>query len=109
MTNRTLPKIEAFARPGGVDFDPPAETAEHWRAVRAAGGDDARSLNIFGRIGEDFDGAGVTDRMISAVLRKMGSGPVTVNINSRGGDFFTGVNIYNQLRDRKSTRLNSSH
>src|SRR3546814_19771124 len=101
MTNRTLPKIEAFARPGGVDFDPPAETAEHWRAVRAAGGDDARSLNIFGRISEDFDGAGVTDRMISAVLRKMGSASVTVKTQYRGGDFFTAAHKSTQLRERK--------
>lgn len=100
MTTRNLPKIEAFSTGLPIDWDPPVETAEMYTPVKAAH-EDARSINVFGRIGEDpFDErGGVTDRLVSAALRRMGSGPVTVNINSRGGDFFTGVNVYNQLRE----------
>lgn len=99
MTTRKLPKIEAFVTGDGVEWDPPVETSNLWAPVRAAREDD-RSINIFGPIGEDpFSDSGVTDRLISAALRRMGNGPVTVNINSRGGDFFAGVNIYNQLRE----------
>lgn len=100
MTTRNLPKIEAFSSDVPIDWEPPAEASELWTPVKAAQ-DDARSINVFGRIGEDpfSESGGVTDRLISGALRRMGAGPVTVNINSRGGDFFTGVNIYNQLRE----------
>lgn len=100
MTIRKIPKIEAFQTTADVDWDPPVKASELYTPVKAAH-DDKRSINVFGRIGEDFDGSGVTDRLVSAALRRMGEGPVTVNINSRGGDFFTGVNIYNQLREHE--------
>ena len=99
MALRKLPRIEAFAPTFPVDWEPPTETARLWTPVQAAH-EDERSINIYGYIGEDpFSGGGVTERLISAALRRMGKGPVTININSRGGDFFAGVNIYNQLRE----------
>jgi ATP-dependent protease ClpP protease subunit len=99
MTKRKLPVIEAFATVDGVEWDPPVAAEERWTPVRAAR-EDERSINMFGPIGEDpFSDSGVTDRLVSAALRRMGAGPVTVNINSRGGDFFAGINIYNQLRE----------
>lgn len=100
MALRKLPRIEAFAPTFPVDWDPPAETASLWTPVKAAH-EDERSINIYGYIGEDpfSEFGGVTERLISAALRRMGKGPVTININSRGGDFFAGVNIYNQLRE----------
>lgn len=100
MALRKLPRIEAFAPTFPVDWEPPTETARLWHPVRAAH-EDERSINIYGYIGEDpfSESGGVTERLISAALRRMGKGPVTLNINSRGGDFFAGVNIYNQLRE----------
>lgn len=100
MTTRKLPKIEAFSQDVPVEWEPPVEASRLWSPVKAATTDE-RSINVFGYIGEDpfSESGGVTDRLVSAALRRMGAGPVTVNINSRGGDFFTGVNVYNQLRE----------
>jgi ATP-dependent protease ClpP protease subunit len=36
---------------------------------------------------------------VRGFLRRVGKGDVTVNINSGGGDFFTGLAIYNMLRE----------
>lgn len=98
MTQRNLPAINARSPGTGVEWDPPVKARERWTPVRAAR-EDERSLNIFGEIGERWDGEGVTDRYVAAVLRRMGAGPVAININSPGGDFFTGAAIYNQLRE----------
>lgn len=67
--------------------------------VKAAA-DDENSISIFGTIGQDFWDEGVTAKRIDAALRRIGSGnPVTVNINSPGGDVFEGLAIYSQLRE----------
>jgi ATP-dependent protease ClpP protease subunit len=65
--------------------------------------DDAdRTISIYDVIGYDYwTGDGVTAKRISAALRNMGAGPVTVNINSPGGDMFEGLAIYNLLREHK--------
>ncbi|KLB48562.1 peptidase, partial [Xanthomonas euvesicatoria] len=42
---------------------------------------------------------GVTARRVAGALRAMGKGPVTVNVNSPGGDMFEGLAIYNLLRE----------
>lgn len=100
MTTRKLPAISARAPGAGVEWDPPVAARQHWTPVKAAR-EDERTLNIFGEIGERWDGEGVTDRYVAAVLRRMGAGPVTINVNSPGGDFFTGAAIYNQLREHE--------
>src|SRR5690606_26247503 len=38
---------------------------------------------------------------VAAALRAMGAGPVTVNVNSPGGDMFEGLAIYNLLREHE--------
>lgn len=70
-------------------------------SVRAAAGDeDARTIGIYDAIGQDFwTGEGVTAKRIAAALRNMGKGPVTVYLNSPGGDMFEGLAIYNMLRE----------
>lgn len=66
--------------------------------IRAAAETD-NSIGIYDIIGEDYWGEGVTSKRISAALRSIGAGnPVTVNINSPGGDLFEGLTIYNLLR-----------
>jgi ATP-dependent protease ClpP protease subunit len=63
----------------------------------AADGSDV--ISILDPIGYDFwTDEGVTAKRIGAALRNIGAKPVTVQINSPGGDFFEGVTIYNQLR-----------
>lgn len=100
MTVRNLPKIEAFQAPGAghLDWDTPVQAREAWRPVRAATEDD-RTLNITDEIGDRGDGRGVTVQWVRGALRRMAKGPVTVNINSTGGDFFAGLAIYNMLRE----------
>jgi len=50
-------------------------------------------------IGYDYWEEGVTAKRIAGALRSIGDRPVTVNVNSPGGDMFEGLAIYNLLRD----------
>lgn len=77
---------------------------DRWNpGVRAVAESEAdRSISIYDVIGYDYwTGDGVTARRISAALRSIGPGPVTVNINSPGGDMFEGLAIYNLLREHQ--------
>lgn len=100
MTMRELPRAEVSAKPGAkTDLSPRA--LERWDpSLRAAG--DVRmeeTISVLDPIGADFWGDGVTAKRIAAALRQIGEKPVTVVINSPGGDFFEGLTIYNQLRE----------
>lgn len=71
-----------------------------WDSGVRASADDARAISIYDAIGHDLlTGDGVTAKRVAAALRAMGPGPVTVNINSPGGDMFEGLAIYNLLRE----------
>ncbi|MGU4174113.1 head maturation protease, ClpP-related, partial [Pseudomonas aeruginosa] len=63
---------------------------ERWSPeVRAADRDEERSISIYDAIGYDpWTGDGVTAKRVAGALRSLGKGPVTVNINSPGGDMF---------------------
>lgn len=71
--------------------------------VRAADKDEDRSISIYDAIGYDprTGGEGVTAKRIASALRSLGKGPVTVNLNSPGGDMFEGLAIYNLLREHE--------
>ena len=70
---------------------------------QAAEADGSDVISILDVIGYDFwTGDGVTAKRVGAALRQIGNKPVTVVINSPGGDFFEGVTIYNQLRAHPS-------
>lgn len=56
---------------------------------------DAATITIFDVIGGP---AGVTSNRIAGALRAIGTKPVTVQINSPGGDVYEGTTIYNLLR-----------
>ena len=63
----------------------------------------ARTLFLNGPIAEEtWWGDEVTPKMFKDDLLS-GKGPVTVWINSPGGDFFAGSQIYNMLREYKDT------
>lgn len=101
MSLRKLPEIRADAHFEGLNFDIRQDAVDRWKPeVRAASEGDA-SISIYGPIGATWDGEGVTVKRIAAALRSIGEKPVTVNINSPGGDFFEGVAIYNALRQHK--------
>lgn len=111
MRLRNRPQVFAKARPGAVPLpasrDVQAFTQPHvserW-ATEAAGvralasGDNV--ITMFESIGEDFwSGGGVTAKKVASQLRAIGDRPVEVQINSRGGDMFEGLAIYNVLRE----------
>lgn len=84
-----LPKLELPTRPKGLRFDVSA-VADARFVVNAAAG----TIEVFDMIG----GPGVTDARVAAALRSIGPKPVTVQINSPGGDPFVGASIFNLLR-----------
>lgn len=68
-------------------------------SIRAASDDAENTITIYDVIGYDWwTGEGVTVKRIDAALRAIGDKPVTVYINSPGGDMFEGLAIYNRLR-----------
>jgi|SRR5690625_4232525 len=73
---------------------------EKWNpAIQAAVESSDTTITIYGIIGEDWYGEGVTLKRIDAALRSIGDKEVTVYINSPGGDMFEGIAIYNRLRE----------
>lgn len=67
-------------------------------AIQAAVENTAETITVYGVIGEDWYGEGVTLKRIDAALRAIGERDVTVYINSPGGDMFEGIAIYNRLK-----------
>ncbi|MFS0827603.1 head maturation protease, ClpP-related [Pseudomonas phoenicis] len=66
-------------------------------AIQAAVENTTETITVYGVIGEDWYGEGVTLKRIDAALRAIGDREVTVYINSPGGDMFEGIAIYNRL------------
>ncbi|AJG13786.1 MULTISPECIES: head maturation protease, ClpP-related [Pseudomonas putida group] len=73
---------------------------EKWNpAIQAAVENTSDTITVYGVIGEDWYGEGVTLKRIDAALRSIGEKDVTVYINSPGGDMFEGIAIYNRLKE----------
>lgn len=100
MSKRNLPKGPQGRPAARLQWDVSARALQRWDAgVRAAAEQD-RTISVYDVIGYDWwTGEGVTAKRIAAALRSIGPGPVTVNINSPGGDMFEGLAIYNLLRE----------
>lgn len=58
----------------------------------------ATDLILYGDIGEDFWGYGITAAMVRMVLKRIETDVVNVHINSYGGDVFEGLAIYNVFK-----------
>lgn len=102
MTIKTLPSVPEGRPCAAVSSQLQPRALDRWDAgVRAAAEQEAdRTISVYDVIGYDYwTGEGVTAKRISAALRSMGKGPVTVNVNSPGGDMFEGLAIYNLLRE----------
>lgn len=98
MSLRNLPRVDIGARPG-VRSDIAQSVLARWSPdIRAAISDDA-TISVLDVIGYDYWEEGVTAKRIAGALRSIGDRPVTVNVNSPGGDMFEGLAIYNLLRD----------
>lgn len=96
MSLRKLPRAEAGPRIKGLEWDAPSSALERWSPCAAAN-ESAADISIFDQIGETWDGSGFTVKKMAGILRAIGEKPVTVAINSPGGDMFEGIAIYNAL------------
>lgn len=102
MTIKTLPGVPEGRPCAAVSSQLQPRALDRWNAgVRAAADADGdRTISIYDVIGQDYwTGEGVTAKRVASALRNMGKGPVTVNVNSPGGDMFEGLAIYNLLRE----------
>lgn len=101
MTIKKLPGAPENRLHAGISSSILPRALERWNTgVRAADEEADRSISVYDVIGYDYwTGEGVTAKRIAGALRRMGPGPVTVNINSPGGDMFEGLAIYNLLRE----------
>jgi ATP-dependent protease ClpP protease subunit len=104
MSLRQLPEAKTFARPQNFQWDAPSDVLAKWaEQPHNATSDDPATIQIFDVIGEDFwTGGGFTAKRMSGALRSIGNNPVTVQVNSPGGDMFEGIAIYNLLRAHKA-------
>ena len=85
-----------------VNFDISPKALQLWNPGVQAAASEENDIGIFDVIGEDFWGEGVSSKRIASALRNIGSeNPVTVNINSPGGDLFEGLAIYSLLKEHK--------
>lgn len=61
------------------------------------------SIDLYGVIGADWFGEGITAKMISDSLKKMGGvSAIDLSINSPGGDVFEGRGIFNLLKEHSA-------
>ncbi len=82
-----------------INWEAPASALAKWNPEIKAAKTEGEVLNIYSTIGEYGDGSGVTEKIVSSVLRKANGADLTVNMNSPGGDFFAGITIYNMLKE----------
>lgn len=101
MNRHDLPALPQIAARTGLGFEISPQALARWDGNIQAATADENTISILDPIGADMFGNGVTARRISAALRSIGENPVTVAINSPGGDFFEGLAIYNLLRAHK--------
>ncbi|WP_313387588.1 head maturation protease, ClpP-related [Achromobacter aegrifaciens] len=105
MSIKALPRAPESRPRAAVTSNVVPRAFERWdTSIRAAADDevDERTISIYDVIGYDWwTGEGVTAKRVAAALRNLGAGPVTVNVNSPGGDMFEGLAIYNLLREHK--------
>ena len=103
MSMKNLPAAPMGRPSASVRCEILPRALERWSPeVRAADRDEDRAISIYDAIGYDpWTGEGVTAKRVAGALRSLGKGPVTVNINSPGGDMFEGLAIYNLLREHE--------
>lgn len=105
MSIKALPRAPESRPCAAVTSNVVPRAFERWDAgIRAATDEEAdeRTISVYDVIGYDWwTGEGVTAKRVAAALRNLGAGPVTVNVNSPGGDMFEGLAIYNLLREHK--------
>lgn len=92
------PEIKGVGNGAGWKFETTALADDFKHFEVRAEASDHPTISIFDYIGDDGEGGGVTAKRIAAALRACAGKPITVEINSPGGNYFEGVAIYNLLR-----------
>jgi len=101
MSKKTMPDAPTARPMARLSPDLSPRAMELWNPGVKAAADSEATIGIYDVIG-DYWGEGMTANIVSAVLRRVGADkPVTVFINSPGGDVFEGFAIYNLLRAHK--------
>jgi len=104
---RNLLRVDARQRPPAMpdfgagsewQYEPKALATDFQRFEVQALATSNPTISIFDYIGPDGQGGGVPVGKVAAALRTIGDKPITVEINSPGGNYFEGVAIYNLLR-----------
>jgi ATP-dependent Clp protease, protease subunit len=99
MSKRDLYAPKALQRPAGYQWEPPSNALARWAENQPQAAADSTEISVYEPIGDDGWGGGFSARKMAAILRSLGTKPVTVAINSPGGDMFEGLAIYNMLRE----------
>lgn len=100
MSKRNLPTGPQGRPAARLQWEVSSRAIDRWDAGARAAVEQDRTISVYDVIGQDWwTGEGVTAKRIAAALRSIGPGPVTVNVNSPGGDMFEGLAIYNLLRE----------
>lgn len=98
-----LPQSPNLRDGAQVRFDISPMALQRWNPSVQAAAEHDNDIGIFDVVGADpWTGEGATAKRIAGALRNIGAdNPVSVNINSPGGDLFEGLAIYSLLREHK--------
>lgn len=100
MSKRNLPTGPQGRPAARLQWEVSSRAIDRWDTGVRSAVDQDRTISVYDVIGQDWwTGEGVTAKRVAGALRSLGSGPVTVNVNSPGGDMFEGLAIYNLLRE----------
>ncbi|GGE75078.1 head maturation protease, ClpP-related [Sphingomonas prati] len=98
MAAQRPPEIGNIGSGSDWRFETRALAADFEKVEVTALASDRPTISIFGYIGDDGDGGGISTSRIAGALRSVAGKPITVEINSPGGNYFEGVAAYNLLR-----------
>lgn len=100
MTKRSTIWAAAAERRSPFAFSPFKDVPCHYKAsAKASRG----TMELYGIIGADWFGDGITSKMVSESLKAMGNvSTIEVSINSPGGDVAEGRGIYNLLKQHSA-------
>ncbi|MFD1951366.1 head maturation protease, ClpP-related [Sphingomonas arantia] len=98
MAAQRPPEIGNIGSGSDWKFETRALAADFEKVEVTALASDRPTISIFGYIGDDGDGGGISTSRIAGALRSVAGKPITVEINSPGGNYFEGVAAYNLLR-----------
>jgi ATP-dependent protease ClpP protease subunit len=100
MHKRPTILASAAERRSPLAFSPFKDVPCHYRSsAKASRG----TMELYGIIGADWFGDGITSKMVSDSLKAMGNvSTIDVSINSPGGDVFEGRGIYNLLKQHSA-------